>query len=149
MNKYMNTKGLTLVEVLAVLVLLSLVFLLIISTQLFGQREFSTQTERISNEENLQDLIKDMTREVRKINDNANIQVNEQNSVLTIGNISYSLNNSRLMKNNTLMAEDIESFNVGFNDAKDTLHIEIKSDGSQRTVEDIKTSIFLREGDAE
>ncbi|VDG97923.1 Type II secretory pathway, component PulJ [Lysinibacillus sphaericus] len=147
MNKYLNRKGVTLVEVLAVLVLLSLVFLLFMSTQLFGQREYSTQTQQISNEETLQFVIKDITREVRRIDDNSKIKVDVQKSELQIGSSVYFLINNELKKNSTILADNIEDFKLEFNSSKDTLDISIMTKGSTRTKEEIKTSIFLREGD--
>lgn len=147
MNKYLNCKGVTLVEVLAVLVLLSLVFLLFMSTQLFGQREYSTQTQQISNEESLQFVIKDITREVRRIDDNSKIKVDVQKSELQIGSSVYFLINNELKKNSTILADNIEDFKLEFNSSKDTLNISIMTKGSARAKEEIKTSIFLREGD--
>ncbi|MDW0109651.1 hypothetical protein [Sporosarcina aquimarina] len=147
MNERLNNEGLTLVEVLAVVVLLSFVFLLIASTQLFGQREYNTQSEKIMNEESVQFLIKDITREIRKVDDNSKIKIGTTHTVLSIGDVVYSLQDNELKKNDSVWATDISDFNVKFNPARDTLSILIVSNGSSRTSDHLQTSIYLREGD--
>lgn len=147
MTKQADNNGFTLVEVLAVLVLLSLVFLLIASTQLFGQREFTTQSQKISNEESVQFLIKDITREIRKVDDNSKIKIESKGSVLTIGKVVYSLQKSELKKNGSLLVDDISEFHAEFYPSNDTLLIKIGRNGSSRTKDSIQTSIYLREGD--
>ncbi|WOV82947.1 prepilin-type N-terminal cleavage/methylation domain-containing protein [Sporosarcina jeotgali] len=148
MNKHMNSRGVSLVEVLAALVLLSMIFLLIISTQLFGEREYNTQNEQFSNEVSLQFVIKDITREIRRIDDNNKIKIDPQKSELIIGKNVYILSNMGLMKNSSILADNIQDFKLEFNNSRDTLNISIITNGSDRSEKEIVTSIFLREGDS-
>lgn len=148
MNKHMDSRGVSLVEVLAALVLLSMIFLLIISTQLFGEREYNTQNEQFSNDVSLQFVIKDITREIRRIDNNNKIKIDPQKSELIIGENVYILSNKGLMKNSSILADNIQEFKLEFNNSWDTLKISIITNGSDRSEKEIVTSIFLREGDS-
>ncbi|WP_153721345.1 PilW family protein [Sporosarcina cascadiensis] len=114
--------GVTLVELLAVLVILSSVGILVFSLYFTGQKEYEIQEERTTHQQSIQYVFKYITKEIRRKN---NFNVNNDN-VLLIGNDKYEKVGNILYKNDEILADNIESFLVTPISAK-TVHIEIKS----------------------
>lgn len=89
-----NEKGITLIELLAALALVSMVILLASSVQLFGQKQVNNQTNEIQNQSNVRLALNIVTKEIRKA---SNVSVT--NNVLTINNTDiYKLENNILKK---------------------------------------------------
>lgn len=140
-----NNRGVTLVEVLAVLVLMSLILLMINGVHQYGQKQFVRQNEQIQNQENVQFAVKYITREVRK---RGTVEKNEEEQKLIIGADEYLHKNNAIYKNDKPLVEGIKDFKTRVNDKPRRLELTIISiEGSQGNTEEAKTVIYLREGD--
>ncbi|MET3658995.1 prepilin-type N-terminal cleavage/methylation domain-containing protein [Sporosarcina psychrophila] len=144
-----NNRGVTLVEVLAVLVLMSLILLMINGVHQYGQKQFVRQKEQIQNQENVQFAVKYITREIRR---HGTFEV-EGKHKLIIGNEKgdssedvYIYKNNAIYRNDTILIEGIGSFDL-----------ERKSQGVKLTIgsngdpevngEVVETIIYSRGGD--
>jgi type II secretory pathway pseudopilin PulG len=106
-----NEKGITLVEVLAALALLSLVILLAGSINLFGHKQMSSQKAEIENQSNDRLAINMITKAIRQADPATIVVINDQN-ILKINNVSYYLDGSSLKKETEVLISDIRKFTV-------------------------------------
>jgi prepilin-type N-terminal cleavage/methylation domain-containing protein len=121
-----NQNGMTLVELLVVLALLSMVILLISNTHIFGQKQFSSQSEQIQHESNVRYAMNVITKEIRK-SPPQTISVTD-NKIQTF-NEEFLLKGPQLYKNDTVLEEGIAEFNV--KQTGDKIKITIKSEPNQ------------------
>ncbi|MFC5591162.1 prepilin-type N-terminal cleavage/methylation domain-containing protein [Sporosarcina soli] len=144
MNKFFkNNQGITLVEVLTVLVLMSLILFMISGIQRFGQNQFINQNKNVQNQENVQYAVKYITKEIRK---SGTFEVAE-NGKLIIGTDEYTEGNSTIDKNGQPFIEGIIVFDPKkIGDGKMKLTIESIED-SRGQSEKIVTTIYQRKGD--
>lgn len=136
--RFHNSRGLTLVEVLAVLVLLSLVTLLIFSVLSFGQKNYSTQQGQVQKQQDLTYVTKLITKEVRQAK-----SVKIENGHLVIDTNIYKFKENSIFKNNSELVSGIQTFNYSLNGMKLTLTITGTGDarGNANTV---STNIYIR-----
>jgi prepilin-type N-terminal cleavage/methylation domain-containing protein len=106
-----NEKGLTLVEVLAALALVSLVILLASSINLFGHKQMSSQKEEIQNQSNDRLAMNIVTKAIRQA-DPATVEVINDQNVLKINNVRYYLDGNSLKKETDVLISDINKFTV-------------------------------------
>lgn len=106
-----NEKGLTLVEVLAALALVSLVILLAGSINLFGHKQMSSQKEEIQNQSNDRLAMNIVTKAIRQA-DPATVEVINDQNVLKINNVRYYLDGNSLKKETDVLISDINKFTV-------------------------------------
>lgn len=85
-----NGKGVTLIELVIVLALLSFVMMIGFSVFSFGFKSFNTQTKNIDNQSNVRYAIGFITKEVRKAEWN-NITVAESKKEIKINDVTYKL----------------------------------------------------------
>ena len=137
-----NNKGLTLVEVLVVLALLSMVILLINSVQLFGAKQLANQSQDAQNQANVRLAVNIISKEIR-MSDPKN--VGESNGVLTINGDVYKHNNEHktITKNDQPLIEGIEEFDSQLNGKKLLLTIKSIENDLEQSV-DISTVIYIR-----
>jgi prepilin-type N-terminal cleavage/methylation domain-containing protein len=136
LNKLKNEKGVTLVEVLAALTLLSMVLLLASSVHLFSQKQMKNQSIEIQNQSNVRLAANILTKDIRKsdsvtvINTNK-FEINKAN--LTID--KYEFKDQTLFKNDQPLITTIQNF-----------IIEPNPDGSiSLTIDTLpKTTILIR-----
>ncbi|OCA87683.1 hypothetical protein A8F94_07455 [Bacillus sp. FJAT-27225] len=117
-----NQKGLTLVEILAVVSLLSLVTLLGSSIHLFSQKQAHNQSTKIKNESDVRLAMNIITKEIRKAS-TVKVEVKEKNNfILTLNETDiYRLDQQSIRKNDTVIISNIKSFTVNAENAnKDT-----------------------------
>jgi prepilin-type N-terminal cleavage/methylation domain-containing protein len=108
-----NQKGVTLIELLAAISLLSLFLLLANSIHLFGQKQMTNQTSEIQNQSNVRLAMNLITKQIRKAS-----SVTVSNNVLTIDNTDvYKLDNNSLTKNNQPLITNLQTFDIKTNDA--------------------------------
>ncbi|AGK55095.1 PilW family protein [Bacillus sp. 1NLA3E] len=134
-----NEKGITLIELLAALALVSMVILLASSVQLFGQKQVNNQTNEIQNQSNVRLALNIVTKEIRKA---SNVSVT--NNVLTINNTDiYKLENNILKKNNEPLISNIQSFTITKTEDKVTITItNTPSNNQPKTT--LSATIYLR-----
>lgn len=147
-NSIKDQKGVTLVELLAVLVLLSLIGLMIFGVYFSGKKEYDIQKEKTEHQENIQFVMKYLTKEIRKEN---NFRVFDDD-VLEIkketGTDIYRRKGTTLFKNSEAFSENIKDFKVESSDGK-ALKIKVVSDDKLNRNSDakkIETTIVIRKG---
>jgi prepilin-type N-terminal cleavage/methylation domain-containing protein len=135
-----NENGMTLVELLAVLALLSMVTLLISNTHIFGQKQFSSQSEQIQHESNVRYTMNVITKEIRTSPQSISVA----NNTIKISNVVFKLQNTTLYKNDTVLEEGIEEFTV--KKSGNEIMITIKSEPNQfEKTASLSTNLYIRE----
>lgn len=132
-------KGITLVELLAAISILSIVILLAGSVHMFGQRQFIDQTKSASQENDMSYAMTVMTTDLRKTRPTQTVEINDTSIKISDGSL-YELSSSALKKNSAILVEEVTgSFKTTKND--DGVHIKITSNNSSKTYE---TTIYFR-----
>lgn len=142
MSKWIKKEeGITLIELLASLALLSVVIILIGSVHIFGQKQFSSQTEANSQANDLRYTLAMISREARSAK---NLAISDTELHID-GNI-YKLDDTNLKKNNTIISTRVETFDVNELEKDKRIHIIIKSTLNQMSQrEEYETIIYLRD----
>ena len=146
MKKYSEyEKGLTLVEVLAVIIIGSIIMLLILNVHLFSQKQYKSQSEKSRHLYDVTYAAKVITKEIRKADERgiANVDSKRDHIKLT-DSIEYkynAVNKTIENKDGTVFVKDIQLFIVNRSD--DRVELKIIS----KTGEKVETRIVLRKGD--
>lgn len=146
-KQWNNEKGITLVELLAAVVLASIVMLLVFSVLMSGTKQYKGQLEKNNQLTDISYALKMITKDIRKTKEPQIISVSE----IELNGINYSKVGNTITRNGDVIARNIELFKV--KDNYGTEHydennikwfIEIKSLDQKKTK---KTEIYLRKGD--
>lgn len=146
-KQWNNEKGITLVELLAAVVLASIVMLLVFSVLMSGTKQYKNQLEKNNQLTDISYALKMITKDIRKTENPRIISKSE----IELNGINYSKVGNTITRNGDVIARDIELFNV--KDNYGTEHydennikwfIEIKSLDQKKNK---KTEIYLRKGD--
>lgn len=149
MIKHWKTqKGITLVELLAAIVLTSIVMLLVYSVVMTGTKQYNSQLEKNDQLTDISYALKLITKDIRKTENPQLISSSE----IELNGINYSQNGSTITRNGVIIARAIEDFIINDDDEeeeedyvkKNKWSIEIKSLNPSKNV---KTEIYLRKGD--
>lgn len=100
-----NNRGFTLVELLAVLALMSIIIILISSAHIFGQKQFINQAEEINHQSDARYIANLVAKDVRKAS-SLSVSGNE----LILGEVTYHLSGNTLKKNGSIIAESVSEF---------------------------------------
>lgn len=140
---FKNEKGMTLIELLAALALMSIIIALIGSAHIFGQKQYRNQTEEINYQEQVRYVMAAITKEIRS-------SEADQVSVISINEITIDTNNYKfsekpnIYKNSTVLSDQISNFVVDEVDGK--IEISISSLPNRNgKIETLSTVIYLRE----
>ncbi|MER2077540.1 PilW family protein [Psychrobacillus psychrotolerans] len=133
-----NERGITLVELLAAIVLASIVMMLIYSVLMTGTKQYKSQFDKNKQVTEISYTLKMITKDIRKTEKPILISSSE----IDLNGIKYSKNGSNITRNGVVIASVIDRFNVVVDD--DRWIIEIKSAGYEETK---KTEIYIRKGD--
>lgn len=140
---YKNEKGITLVELLAVLAIMSVVIALISSVHLFGQKQYRDQSETMEHQSEVRVAVSQITKDIRKV---SNYSVNMGTNLFIIGDFTYTLDGTKIKRNDTVISEEISDFSMTFDEDNKKIDLKITSlsdnKGKQHS---INTSIYLRE----
>ncbi|WP_210468765.1 PilW family protein [Sporosarcina sp. 6E9] len=151
MNKYLeNDRGITLVELLAVIVIGSLMLILISNIHIFGHKQSNDQSENSKNLFDVSYAAKMITKEVRKAE-----TVNAEGDILTLNRgkqneIVFKKQSTSLVMNGSPIVKEISEFIVhpkgSTVDKKNILLLTIKGKylEGKRSTEEITTEIFIR-----
>ena len=143
-RKISGEKGITLIELLASITILSVVILLVGSVHLFGQRQFVSQTESNRQANDLRYSLAMISRDVRSANDFELVASHH----IVVDEVSYKKEGSNLLRNGSVLSKRVGQFEVvQSKDQTDTYVITISSslndlDQSER----YSTTIYLRRG---
>ena len=139
-NKLNAESGVTLIELLAVLSILSVFILLAGSIHIFGQKQFTSQTQSASQANDFSYALTDMTTELRKYKPG---DVSVEGNIIKVNNgIEYKQLGTELVRNNSVIASSVGSFTA----TKYTDRIEIKIEATNQTAadKDYHTTIYFR-----
>ena len=145
MKRYLKSeKGITLVEVLAVIIIGSIIMLLIFNVHLFSQKQYKSQSEKSRHLYDVTYAAKVITKEIRKaekvtVKDNMlTLTLNESNETI------FEWGNNAIVKNGNPFILEISKFEVERDVQKLVIAIEsIKQNGENESIE---TAIYVREG---
>ncbi|MDR4948759.1 prepilin-type N-terminal cleavage/methylation domain-containing protein [Neobacillus cucumis] len=111
-----NEKGVTLIELLAAISLLSVILLLASSIQMLGLKQSSSQTSDIQNQSNIRLAMNIITREIRKASTvsfvNIDDTVNTNDQLIINGVDVYKLENNSITKNTNTLITNIQTFTI-------------------------------------
>lgn len=132
-----NEKGVTLVEILAVVVLTALAAILIFKVQLTSSEQYDKQLKQNQQLNEMSYVLKVITKEMRKTTDITSI-----NDGIKINNVEYKFdkNTMSISKDNENFATNIREFNVKYKDNGWNIIIE-NLDGKKA-----ETKIVVRSG---
>ena len=141
-----NESGMTLIELLASIALLSVVLSLVGAVHLFGQKQYLTQSYSARQSNDFAYTISAISREVRSA-PFASITVSESGDTLLIdGAVAFSQQGTQLLKNeNQIMAEDVQEFLVTRDPATESIGILLKSMSEMNSQpKEYQTTIYFR-----
>ncbi len=143
MKKWMlNDRGISLVELLAVLAIGSIILSLIIGIMVNGQKTYSQQTHSAEQLTELRYAIKVITKEVRSAE---KMTISENRLVVQSGGrIVFELRNDQLWQDVSVLAERISGLNFEMEDR--VLAISMETDGTTGKKQEVNVQIYLREG---
>lgn len=141
-NSLRNESGMTLVELLASIALLSVVLSLVGAVHLFGQKQYLAQSYSAGQSNDFAYTLSVISKEVRK-KPFADVTVSESESgdaILTVGVEAYSQKGAQLVKNNDqVLADGVADFTVELNATEKSVAIVLKSPEKE-----YQTKIYLR-----
>ncbi|MCZ8533047.1 PilW family protein [Psychrobacillus psychrodurans] len=146
-KQWNNEKGITLVELLAAVVLASIVMLLVFSVLMSGTKQYKNQLEKNNQLTDISYALKMITKDIRKTENPRIISKSE----IELNGINYSKVGNTITRNGDVIARNIEMFFVDdgyetgkYNEKNIKWFIEIKSLDQKETK---KTEIYIRKGD--
>ena len=110
MKNTLNQKGLTLVELMAVIVIMSILFIFVSRIQLTSNDQYTLQTEKNNQLTDLSYTLKVLTKDIRKSGKAPEIHGN----TYRIGSEIYVFDaaTNSLLRNETLLAHSITAFSI-------------------------------------
>lgn len=107
-----DEQGITLVELLAVLAILSIILLLVGSAHIFGQRQYFEQNETIDHQGDVRLIMSQLTTDVRKVtvNEGASTSYNSGVFTLALGDNTYTHQGTTIKRNGVRLSENISIF---------------------------------------
>ena len=102
-------RGVTLVELLAAISLLSIVLLLASSVHLFGQKQMNSQSDEVQLQAQERLAANLITKEIRKAQ---TVEINSPNQLTINGTDTYKLEGTTIEKNNNEFVTKINDFSV-------------------------------------
>lgn len=133
-----NEKGLTVAELLATLVIASIIVLFISGIVMMIQKQYSTQKEEISHLSDVKIALKSITRDIRKADF---VEIPDEKTIVIIQDtetITYTLDNERnLLKNGSIYLYEVTDFQVNGN--QERIDITMKSGEQEES-----TTVILR-----
>ncbi|WP_017472736.1 PilW family protein [Amphibacillus jilinensis] len=135
-----NEQGITLVELLGVLAILSIVIVLIGSAHLFGQRQFYHQTDQIDKQGEVRLVVSQLTTDLRKVTAES---VSQSEGIWQIGTNRYRHHGDIVYRNDHPLSDAIEIFDLTL--LENGAAITIKSIANKQGREtEISTTIYYR-----
>ena len=141
-----NESGMTLVELLASIALLSVVLSLVGAVHLFGQRQYLAQSYSAGQSNDFAYTLSVISREVRKTSF-ADVTVSESGDALLIdGAEAFSQQGEQLVKNDgQVLAEDVEDFVATADAETKSITIALKSMSEMNSKpKEYQTTIYFR-----
>lgn len=138
-SRLKTEEGITLVELLASIAILSIVILLVGSVHIFGQTQFISQTETAIQSNDLRFSLSLVSRDVRQ----AGIVEDIDESTYVVGDYTYSFRRPNLFRNGERLSSRVDEFKIL--PADDHAEIIIKSTTKRQSQdESYQTTIYFR-----
>lgn len=151
-----SESGITLVELLAVLALLSVVIVLAGSVHMFGQRQFRAQRDSASQNNDYSYALTVMSSDLRKktLSEVENIKINGDEYLIDIINgPTYIYSGNKLSRDNEVIVDDLShkpNIQFGYNNEKkiERIEISLQQTDSEAGMNDknFHTTIYFRGG---
>lgn len=139
---FRNEKGVTLVEILAVLVISSLIIVLIFSVFSTGRKQYDFQTDKAEQLDDVRLAAKVITKEIRQAE-----VLRWDGTTLILGEtapVQLTTGSSQLMKNGKVLFAGIRITEIELT-GRNVL-ISVESQGQNGKAQRIDTEIYIREG---
>lgn len=145
MGKRLNEKGITLVELLASIVLASIIMLLVYSVLMTGIKQYNNQFEKNNQQTDISYTLKIITKDIRKT---AN-PIWKSNKEIELNGINYSFDGNTITRNGLVIAPSIVDFNVQEETQEEDRKwiITVTSSTKQGNKKTETTTIYLRKGE--
>jgi len=141
-NLLAQQRGVTLVEILAVIIIGGIVTVLILGIFSNGNKTYQNQTVKSEQITDMRYIAKVITKEIRMTD---KISIIDKNLVLgSSGKKKFLLDNGEIKKNDEIIASNISILTFKLIDR--TLFIEIKSKEKNNNQQQLSTEIYIREG---
>lgn len=127
-----SERGVTLVELLAAISLLSIILLLASSVHLFGQKQMNSQSDEVQKQSQERLAANLITKEIRKAK---TVEVKNPNQLTVNDTDTYKLEGTTIQKNNEEFMTKINGFSV----TKNGNHVSLKIGNLP------ETTIYIRE----
>ncbi len=138
-----NEKGITLVELLAAIVLASIVMLLVYNVLMAGTKQYKNQLEKNNQLTEISYALKMITKDIRKTEKPQIIS----SSQIKLNDVNYSKDGNTITRNGVVIASSIKRFQVTRDNIKWVIEIESTNQISGKTGKVEKTEIYLRNED--
>lgn len=140
-----DQRGITLIELLGVLAILSVIILLVGSAHLFGQKQLVYQTDEVGKQSDVRLVVSQLTTDFRSITaDNYEVIDDEYH----IGEHTYSHNGTAVFRNGQKLSDHMAEFSLTPIDVDGELtgvNIVIESyPGEQSSPTKVETTIYFR-----
>lgn len=135
----LNSKGVTLVEILAVLVLASLIITLVTSIVMLGKNTFGNQTFKADSQDTVTFAMKEITKEIRS---SQVVIIHKDEKGMSTDKHEYRFLNNKIYKDNIILVENIED--ARFTDKYKGGFISISIDSIDNQFS-LSTNILVRE----
>lgn len=143
-----NRRGITLIELVITLAILSMVFAVGYNFFSSALHSFGSQRDNVDNQARARQVMRDMSKEIRKISWEATIEI-EAGKSIKIDDISYTFqkNNNTLLKNGKVFVTGIQSFNPrwDYQNNKKAVILEITTLANTGHEITLSSSIHVRE----
>lgn len=138
-----DNRGLTLVELLAVIVLLSIILIMVSSIHLMGVKQYNVQSQVIKNQDNVRLAMSMLTKDVRSA---STVSVTNNQLTLATGSQTtiYSQGQSALNKNGYPVIKGISQFIVIQNGNKVTITLVSSQDPEGKSAT-LSTDLYIRQ----
>lgn len=141
-----NKKGTTLIEFVITFTLISII--LVIGYNLFTSslEGFRRQADNVDNQTKARQIIRDISREIRKVNPASSIVIEEDKSI-SIGDITYTFqeDTNTLLKAGNVFVTGIQSFNPKWDDNGKKISLEITTLSNAGHEITLSSLIYIRE----
>jgi prepilin-type N-terminal cleavage/methylation domain-containing protein len=134
-----KNKGVTLIELIISLAILSIFISLTFSTLLFSSKSFDSQAGSIENLSNVRNAISYITREIRKSD-----SIDVTDNILTLNGMDiYKSENNTITKNGNIVISKIHQFSIVKTGSEIDIEI-VSTDGTGIAASKVTSTIYVR-----
>ncbi|TCT16903.1 prepilin-type N-terminal cleavage/methylation domain-containing protein [Natranaerovirga pectinivora] len=135
-----NKKGVTLIEIIVVIAIISIVFTLGFSFFSMFINSFFKQADIIDSQRAVNGIIRELDREIRRVDIN---DISILDNGISVGSLDYKMQGDTLLKNGSILNRGITDFFVTKVGNKITINITI--DGKHENSINMEHVIYIRE----